>query len=272
MKRGRYVQAVPVWRECIRLSKLIYGAEHSCTITCIERLGVSLTMAGNLDEALGYLRIAYEFFRTRFSEDSAAVCISCGNLAFCLVSARKYDEAEPLLEGTIPVAVRLHGPSSAFVLRLQYAYADCLARSGKHQAIIELGERVLGAVAPSGRGRDKYLVKFMRHAARAHYALGNVNQALDLSLRCAALGRHVSGPGDYKVLDDMRLSSRCFWRLERHKEAIAVLEQIMEIVKKYRLKTEAYHLDVMAELEKKRRKTEARIEANLQRSAAKRET
>jgi tetratricopeptide (TPR) repeat protein len=227
----------------------------------MEKLGVCLTQAGCHEEALGYLRRTHEFLRASFDEDQQTACISSKYLALCLVATGAHEEAVPHLETAIKGSISHYGPSCGTTLRLQSVLADCLTRGWKGEAIIALGEQVLRSVRPSGLGRDNFLVHIMRHTARAYHKLGKDEQGLACSLQSADLGRLIYGPADCKVLDDLRLSSRCLWRLERRKEAIAVLEKVAEIVKREHRKSDNYYRDLAAELER-RRKTVARMEGN----------
>ncbi len=164
----------------------------------------------------------------------------------------------PQLEEAIGALTSFKGPSFGTTLHLQSVLIDCLTRGGKEEAIIAVGEQAQRSVRPSGLNKDKFLFHILRHTARAYHKLGKEQQGLAFSLQAADLGRLVYGPRHTKVLDDLRLSSRCLWRLERRNEAIAVLEKVLEIVKLYR-RSDNYYLDLVAELGG-RRNTMTRME------------
>jgi tetratricopeptide (TPR) repeat protein len=254
MAKGSLRQAITAWRECVSLSASIHGKKHSSTMTCTEKLGICLSRVGFHGEALRRLRTSYKYFSSKFSENDPAVIISTMSLALGLYEAKAYAEAVPHLKRVTKEANLLNGALHFATLRLQMALAECLMRTGDHLALIQMGVPIIAAFRPSGPKKDKLILQIMRCTAKAYHQSSMTEKALALVLNCIALGRCVSGPCDYKLLDDMRLASRCLWQLNRRDEAVSMLEEAMTVLVKMGRQDLPYCKDLSLELENRRNK------------------
>jgi tetratricopeptide (TPR) repeat protein len=253
MMEKRFNEAALEWTECIRISTIINGDDHQTTIICTRNVGDCLTRAGRVEEALGYLRHAHQFFEARADAYKEALAITSKSLALCLVAARDFSTAVPYLEAAIDQNIACFGTCCGSVLRLQSVLADCLVALGQTRAVAKLGEKVLREAIASGLPQDKFLVKILQHLTRAYYRLQNSKRGLAISLRSAALARRVEGHRSLNMLEEMRFTSRFLWWLHRRDDAVSTLEKVLKIIHKQHRKNEDYRLEVVAELEQRRK-------------------
>jgi hypothetical protein len=111
-------------------------------------------------EALQMKQDVYSGCLRLYGEEDGDTMIAASNHANCLLTAKRFDEAKPLLRKVIPVARRILGESHITTLRMRGCYAQALYKdSGAtlddlHEAVTTLEDvaliarRVLGGAHP----------------------------------------------------------------------------------------------------------------------------
>jgi serine/threonine protein kinase/tetratricopeptide (TPR) repeat protein len=108
---GRYDLAEREARKALKIAKNVAEGSHYYAGACLT-LGLILDRTGRSQEAESLLREAVAVVSARAPRHSTATAMALGGLGECLMTQKRYPEAEPLLKESYDTLHEIHVPSS----------------------------------------------------------------------------------------------------------------------------------------------------------------
>ncbi|HXJ55159.1 MAG TPA: tetratricopeptide repeat-containing protein [Verrucomicrobiae bacterium] len=102
--QNRLIEAEPLQRQALEMSKKLRGEIHEDTANLMNNLALMLLRENKLDEAEALYCETLEIRRKVYGEDHPVVAQSLKNLALVLRRERKWPEAEPVLRQAVELS------------------------------------------------------------------------------------------------------------------------------------------------------------------------
>lgn len=178
--RGQVEAAVQLLQDNIAERIAISGPHHREAGVYYNDLGVMLSAAGRLEDAIPAFRSALEVWRVSALDMGPDALNTLNNLAAMEVLSGRPEAAEPLFRQAVEVRRRLYGPSAATAALLNNHGKTLLQLSRAPEAVELLEESVAMARAHVGTGSLHY-ASAMAGLSEAYLALGDAQRASGIS-------------------------------------------------------------------------------------------
>ena len=149
----RYKDAVPLYKETLKLRTEILGAEHPKTLDTMTNLALAYQATGKHKDALPLLEKTLRLQRANQGDKHLDTLGTMNNLALAYWSTKRLSEAVPLYDETLKLAKDLLGPEHPNTLTCMKNFAGCTEEFGRWDTA-EPSRRDLAANSKSKAGAD----------------------------------------------------------------------------------------------------------------------
>lgn len=177
---GRENEAIAEYRRAIGIFESQLRPGHYRTLKAKQRLGWVLMTIGDLQEAVGLLRVAADGFRETFPRTHPYVITAEGNLVQGLEAAALLEEAVRRGRRLVDDAILAHGPDHVATADAHAMLGKVERARGQHDAARQQLERAL-EVYRSLDPMPPVTIEALRDLARLERDEGNVEMALGLA-------------------------------------------------------------------------------------------
>jgi len=110
LSRADYSQAQLLFERALKVSEIVYGANHPCTATTINNLGIVLHHQGNLQGAKECFERALPLFEKRFGSEHADVASLLNNLGGVLQTQKELNVAKDYYQRALNIGEKCYPP------------------------------------------------------------------------------------------------------------------------------------------------------------------
>jgi len=230
----RYLEAEILFKRVIKLAGQFRQADHPDTIRDQANLGRVLHLQGKSEEAESILNPALQNAKNLWGEEYTTTHLIMMSLLEIYVSRNRLDEAFELSARLNEIGLKLLGPKSAKNARTKFAFAELLAKAGKHD---EAEQKYLEAIADAREVGDfdrNEMLTFLNNLGVFYQSRQRFDEAESIFKQVIESKLELFGPGSpntsgttinlaYIYVEQGKLSE-AYSMLEN---AIAVLDQLV---------------------------------------------
>ena len=232
-RQGKLHEALQQHTDVYSIQKQTLGNTHLETITSRGQIAAIHNRLGEYDKALPILRDVVAQRIEMFGQQSAQTILAQTNLASTLAATQQFDEAEQLYHTIIKHGTQLFGRSSTRTLAAIHNLASLYEQKKEFDKAIPLyQESVAGHRAIHGSNHPNALIP-IGNLAGIYLIIDppHPDKALPLIEEALSGFREALGEDHWIFAATLQKQGKCLMLLDRHDEAIAPLEQAIEIFK-----------------------------------------
>ncbi len=227
---GLHQRALPPLEQGLALRRAHLGPAHPETLTCMDRLAVTLDGLGDTERAAAIMKEAVDLALESLHEDHPVTLTLLSDYSTMLQRLGRYDEAEPIARRALEGKRRVLGPEHNNTLNAEESLVLLTSRRGRYEEavtllrpIIEVRRRVFGADHPDT------LISQSNLAYLLGRRLGRYDEALEVLEEIIDTQRRVLGPEHPQTLRTLEHRAETLRRAGDLDYAEASLRELLAI-------------------------------------------